>query len=438
MKPAQKVVFGLLLTGVVLVPALPQLEAQYRCPCPYAVSVSHIQVQQQQTIYYQQMQQQQMMHQQMQYHYQQQQMMMQQQRQQVAMQQQRVIQQQQKIQTHVNQVQQNVGHVNFANYKVGWNQAAMHVPVGGGGVAMHVPRVNMAVGHVNQTVAHVNVGVNRLNTAVQTVSTRVNRVDTSTARVNTSVNRVDTSVKRVDTSVQQVNTQVNRVNTGSKTICTTKDMTVVTINYNCMACHKQMHAVAQQPVLPNPVGRQNVLQMPVPQRPVPQLPNLVAKQDAADAEPGGQATAADAESGEPNAPVPHARRGSACAATADARLSAAVQLFPVPVNQPQLVQMPVAPLPLWDLPVQMGTYPRPGLPMFVTRPSDLPKMTSSGSTSRKPTTEPSTLMAVAQKSARIVQGSRNAQNANRDDEINVGAATGTADAGHRPIVAGAR
>jgi hypothetical protein len=232
----------------------------------------------------------------------------------------------------------------------------------------------------------VNTGVNRLNTAVQTVSTRVNRVDTSTARVNTSVNRVDTSVKRVDTSVQQVNTQVNRVNTGSKTICTSKEMTVVTINYNCMACHKQMHAVAQQPVLPNPVGRQNVLQMPVPQRPVPQLPNLVAKQ---------MQPMPNLVNRMPKLPMP----------VVDPRVPQLpmpvfqyVQLFPVPVNQPQLVQMPVAPLPLWDLPVQMGTYPRPGLPMFVTRPSDLPKMTSSGSTPRKPTTEPSTLMAVARKS----------------------------------------
>ena len=56
------------------------------------------------------------------------------------------------------------------------------------------------------------------------------------------------------------------------------------------------------------------------------------------------------------------------------------QQLPAPVFQPQMVQMPVAQLPPLGMPVQMTTYSRPGLPMFVTRSSDLPAMTSTAAT----------------------------------------------------------
>ena len=58
MKPVRWLLLGLLLSAVLLAPALPELAAQQKFYCPNAVSVTHIHVQNQRQQYFQQMQQQ--------------------------------------------------------------------------------------------------------------------------------------------------------------------------------------------------------------------------------------------------------------------------------------------------------------------------------------------------------------------------------------------
>jgi len=420
----RRVLFGLLLAVVVLVPALPQLEAQFKggAVCPYAMNVSHVHMQNQQNMYYQQMQMRQMQQMQQMQHYQQQMMQQQQRQQQMMMQQQRMQQQQQHVQTHVATQQQHFAKMNVGLNHLTTKQMQMHIPTGVGRVGTHVPWMNTQVHHVNTMVARVNTGVQHVNTAVQTVSTRVNRVDTSVARVNTNVQRVNTSVARVDTSVRKVDTSVAKVDTRVKTVCTSKDMTVVSINFNCMQCHKQMNSVPQNN-LPTPVARQNVLTNPVARMPMPQMPvmkqmplplpvmkqmpmpNLLTKQMPMPNLVGKTQPLhmpVDRVMHMPTLQMPVVRYLPQMPQPVMVQQPLPMPVYQ-PLKQPQMVmQLPQVP-PL-GMPVQQDSYFRPMLSMLVTKTGDKSFMTTSSSSSYKPTQEPIvSLMPVTKQTSEMVK-----------------------------------
>ncbi len=407
MKSVCRLVLVAGLSAVVLLPALPELAAQH--PCQYAMQVHTYHMQMQQQVHFQQMQHQQMqMHQ---YHLQQQQQMMQlhQQHLQMVHQANQLQQHKMALQTQQQMLSRTTGHLQNTVHHLSTNQQCRVVPITHGNVGR--PPTALVHNHSNVltgTNTQLHIQTNHLAKVSQQLHTPSRTLSTTALALHTQAKTLTTVARQLHTTATALHTGSTKLSTQTRTVCTGKDVTVVTINWNCASCHRHMQPTGGGPNMPTaltrlapsgprmPVARFNPPALPKPVGRQPQPPMMVARLPQPPVMVGRQPQLPMMGGQQPKLSEPVARNRTHL-------LTPVAYLRPQPPGLPQFVQQPPPnmvlppqgmPLPQFalqpptNLPIGLLLKSTPPLlPEIVTRPTSwsagLPTMIARKKTPRK-------------------------------------------------------